>query len=74
VSAANDRESATTDPSRMENVMHPLNRFLLALGILVVDAAVFVVPLGGLFLAYVILSNPPWFRDFLARLDPPPDE
>lgn len=54
--------------------MHPLNRFLLALGILVVDAAVFVVPLGGLFLAYVILSNPPWFRDFLARLDPPPDE
>lgn len=54
--------------------MHPLNRLLLALVILIVDAAVFVIPLGGLFIAYVILANPPWFRDFLARLDTPPDE
>ncbi len=54
--------------------MHPVNRVLLALVILVVDAVAFVIPLGALFLAYVILANPPWFRDFLARLDAPPDD
>ncbi|HEX6995952.1 MAG TPA: hypothetical protein VF339_17610 [Gammaproteobacteria bacterium] len=54
--------------------MHPVNRLLLALAILIVDAVVFVIPLGALFIAYVILANPPWVRDFLARLDVPRDE
>jgi len=54
--------------------MHPLYRLLLALAILVVDAVAFVIPLGALFLAYVILSNPPWFRDFLDRLDAPRED
>ena len=49
--------------------MKPLNRLLLALGIVVVDAAAFFVPLAAIFLAYVIIVNPPWFRDFLKRLD-----
>ena len=51
--------------------MHPINRLLLVLAILVVDAVVFFLPLGALFIAYVILANPPWVRDFLARLDAP---
>lgn len=54
--------------------MNPLQRVLLALVILLGDAIVFFIPLGGLFLAYVVLSNPPWFREFLERLDAPRDE
>ena len=46
-----------------------MQRLLLALAIIVVDAALFVVPLAALFLAYVIVVNPKWFRDFLARLN-----
>ena len=46
-------------------------RLLLCLAILLVDSLIFVVPLTGLFLVYVILRNPPWFRRFLGRLDPP---
>jgi hypothetical protein len=53
--------------------LHPVQRLLLVLVILVIDATVFFIPLGGLFVAYVILSNPPWVREFLARLDPPRD-
>jgi hypothetical protein len=49
--------------------MHPVWRLALALGIVLVDLAAFVVPLSALFLAYVILSNPPWVREFLDRLD-----
>jgi hypothetical protein len=49
--------------------MSQLNRLLLALGIVIVDAAAFIVPLAALFLAYVIVVNPPWFRDFINGLD-----
>lgn len=49
-------------------------RLMLAIVVVVVDAALFVVPFAALFLAYVILANPPWFRDFLNRLDGPPRE
>lgn len=52
--------------------MHPLQRLLLVLVILIVDAAAFFIPLGSLFIAYVILANPPWVREFLERLDAPP--
>jgi len=51
--------------------MTQLQRVLLAAGIVIVDAVVFFLPLASLFLAYVILANPPWFRDFLATLDEP---
>jgi hypothetical protein len=40
-------------------------RVLLAAGILAVDILVFFLPLTAIFLAYVILVNPPWFRAFL---------
>jgi hypothetical protein len=45
--------------------MSRTQRLLLALAIVAVDAVLFVVPLASLFLAYVIVANPPWFRDFL---------
>jgi hypothetical protein len=51
--------------------VNALQRLLLALAIVLVDAALFFVPLAGLFLAYVIVANPPWFREFLRRLDEP---
>jgi hypothetical protein len=57
-----------------EKSLHPVQRLLLALVILVIDAAAFIIPVGSLFIAYVILSNPPWVRAFLERLDAPRDE
>jgi len=49
--------------------MSQLQRILLAAAIVIVDVIVFFVPLASLFLAYVILVNRPWFREFLAKLD-----
>jgi hypothetical protein len=46
-------------------------RILLSVGILLVDLAVFALPLTALFLIYILIWNPPWFRNFLDRLDEP---
>jgi hypothetical protein len=46
------------------------NRILLAGAILLLDLVFFFVPLTAVFLAYVILFNPPWFREFINHLDP----
>jgi len=46
-------------------------RILLSIGIMLVDLAVFALPLTALFLIYILIVNPPWFRDFLNRLDKP---
>ena len=46
-------------------------RVLLAMGMLAVDALFFFLPLTALFLAYVLVFNPPWFRQFINDLDPP---
>lgn len=43
-------------------------RLVLALAIVVVDWAIFFLPLTALFIAYVLIANPPWVRDFLNRL------
>ena len=59
---------------REESSLHPVHRLLLVLVILVIDTAVFFIPVGSLFIAYVILSNPPWVREFLERLDAHRDE
>ena len=48
--------------------MSQLSRLVLALAIVLVDWAVFFLPLSALFIAYVITTNPPWVRDFLNRL------
>jgi hypothetical protein len=49
--------------------MSMINRILLALGAVVLDFAVFFVPLTGVFMAYILIYNPPWFREFLNTLD-----
>jgi hypothetical protein len=49
--------------------MSMMNRVLLAVGVVVLDLAVFFVPLTALFMAYVLIYNPPWFREFLNTLD-----
>jgi uncharacterized membrane protein len=46
-------------------------RIALALGILVLDAVLFFLPVTAIFLAYVLIFNPPWFRQFINRLEPP---
>jgi hypothetical protein len=48
------------------------SRLILALVIVLVDWAVFFVPLSALFIAYVIVTNPPAVREFLNRLDAGP--
>jgi hypothetical protein len=48
------------------------SRLLLALLIVLVDWAVFFVPLSALFIAYVITTNPPGVREFLNKLDAGP--
>lgn len=49
--------------------MSMTRRVLLAAGILLLDLAVFFLPLSAIFLAYIVIANPAWFRDFLNHLD-----
>jgi len=51
--------------------MSMTKRILLCIGILLVDLVVFALPLTALFLIYILIVNPPWFREFLNRLDTP---
>ena len=46
-------------------------KILICVIILLVDLAVFFLPLTAIFLVYIILENPPWFREFLQQLDHP---
>ena len=50
-------------------MMKMANRILLALGVIALDLVVFFIPLTAFFLAYVLIYNPPWFREFLNTLD-----
>ena len=43
-------------------------RLLMALAIVLIDTTLFVVPLAGLFVAYIIVARPPWFRVWIAAL------
>jgi hypothetical protein len=49
--------------------MNMTQRILLGVGILIVDLAVFFLPLTAFFLMYILIANPPWFRNFLNNLD-----
>jgi len=49
--------------------MKMTKRIILATGILVVDLFVFYLPLTALFLIYILIFNPPWFRDFLNNMN-----
>lgn len=49
--------------------MEMWKRTLLASAILLVDTAVFFVPLTALLVAYILLFNPPWVLPFLEGLE-----
>lgn len=44
-------------------------RILMCIGILLLDLVVFFIPLSALFLVYILLVNPPWFWQYLQKLD-----
>ena len=49
--------------------MNMTTRILIASGILLIDLVIFFFPLTALFLIYIIIFNPPWFRKFLNNLN-----
>ncbi|MBW2066846.1 MAG: hypothetical protein JRJ03_18205 [Deltaproteobacteria bacterium] len=49
--------------------MEMKKRILLGIGVLIIDLAIFFLPLTAIFLAYIFIYNPPWFREFLNNLD-----
>lgn len=51
--------------------MSKKQRILICITILLLDLAVFFLPLTAIFLVYIIWENPPWFREFLQQLDHP---
>ena len=53
----------------LENTMSFTQRVLLSIGIILIDLIVFFLPLTALFLVYIILANPTWFREFLQDLN-----
>lgn len=48
--------------------MHLAHRLVPALLIVVIDTAVFAVPLASVLLAYILLAHPAWVRDWVDRL------
>jgi hypothetical protein len=48
--------------------MTTAERVTLAVLILILDVAVFVVPVTGLLAAWVLLARPPWFKEWVDRL------
>jgi hypothetical protein len=48
--------------------MKTSERVAAAVLIVVLDVAVFVVPVTGLLAAWVLLARPPWFRGWVDRL------
>jgi len=52
--------------------MRTADRWLLAITLVVIDLAIFVVPLTGLGAAYILLVRPPWFKRWVEDLYTPP--
>ena len=50
--------------------MNLTNRILLAAALLLLDLVFFFLPLTAVFLAYIIIFHPPWFREFINHLEP----
>lgn len=48
--------------------MSPATRWSIALGLVLVDLVVYVLPLTGLMAAYLLLVRPPWFRAWVREL------
>ncbi len=51
--------------------MSMAKRVMIAVIILLLDLGVFFLPLTAVFLVYIIIVNPPWFRQWLNNLDAP---
>jgi hypothetical protein len=49
--------------------MNVTHRILICIGILLLDLVVFFLPLSAFFLVYILMVNPPWFRQYLQKLD-----
>ncbi len=62
-----DYKASKTKKAR--RTMGKTKRLLLSLGILLVDLVIFYLPLTALFLIYILMFIPPWFRDFLNHMD-----
>lgn len=45
--------------------MQASDRWLIAIALVLIDLFIFVVPLTGLFAAYVLVARPPWFRKWI---------
>ena len=54
-----------------EHPMSLTNRILLASLVLLLDLVVFFFPITAVFIAYVIIFNPPWLKEAVLRLDKP---
>ena len=55
----------------VEHVEHRPGRLgsvLIAIGLIVLDLALFMVPIVPFFVAYVLVVRPPWFKEFVDRL------
>lgn len=48
--------------------MRTIDRWVLAAALVVIDVAIFVVPVTGLFAAYILLVRPPWFKLWIEQL------
>jgi len=48
--------------------MKSSDRWFLSVAVILVDLAIFFLPLAGLFAAYVVLARPPWFKSWVERL------
>jgi len=46
-----------------------VQRVPLSVCIFLIDLIVFFLPLTALFLVYIIMANPVWFREFLQKLN-----
>lgn len=42
--------------------------WLIAVGLIVLDLALFMVPIVPFLVAYILVVRPPWFKDFVDRL------
>lgn len=48
--------------------MSTQERVLLAVAVVLIDLTLFVLPLTGLFAAYILLARPPWFLASVRQL------
>lgn len=47
--------------------MSMTQRILLSILVLLVDLFIFFLPLSAIFLGYILIFNPPWFRELLNK-------